>query len=326
MDYVPARALFHTAPRCVEVRERPVPPPAAGEVLVRTLRSGISGGTERLVYRGEVPAELALDDAIGALGGTFSYPFAYGYACVGEVAESGQLVFAFHPHQDVFAAREDELIPLPAVDPASATLYPLVETALQVTLDAGTGYRDRAIVLGAGVLGLLTALLLERAGWRPLIAEPQAWRRALAGRLGATAVAPEELAESSVPLVIDASGNPDAPAMALDLLAHEGTLLIASWFGTKPVMLPLGGAFHRRRLIIRSTQVSTIPARLSGTWSRARRRQETVALLAGLPLAELCTHVFAFGSAAEAFRAVDEGIPGLMHAVLDYDRSATGDL
>jgi threonine dehydrogenase-like Zn-dependent dehydrogenase len=278
------------------------------------------------VYRGEVPAELALDDAIGALDGTFSYPFAYGYACVGEVAESGQLVFAFHPHQDVFAAREDELIPLPAVDPASATLYPLVETALQVTLDAGTGYRDRVIVLGAGVLGLLTALLLERAGWRPLIVEPRAWRRALADRLGATAVAPEELAEGSVPLVIDASGNPGAPAMALDLLAQEGTLLIASWFGTKPVVLPLGGAFHRRRLIIRSTQVSTIPARLSGTWSRARRRRETVELMAGLPLAELCTHVFAFGNAAEAFRAVDEGIPGLMHAVLDYDRSVTGDL
>src|ERR1700756_1457 len=211
MSCVPARALFHTAPRCVEIRELPTPRPAAGEVLVRTVRSGISGGTERLVYRGEVPAELALDDAIDALGGTFSYPFAYGYACVGEVAESGQAVFAFHPHQDVFAARADELIPLPGLDPASATLLPLVETALQVTLDAGTGYRDRVIVLGAGVLGLLTGLLLRRAGWRPLVAEPQAWRRDVADGLGANAVAPEDLAEEKVPLVIDASGNPDAP-------------------------------------------------------------------------------------------------------------------
>jgi 2-desacetyl-2-hydroxyethyl bacteriochlorophyllide A dehydrogenase len=315
----PARALFHTAPRQVEIRELPTPRPAAGEVLVRTLCSGISGGTERLVYRGEVPADLALDDTIGALDGTFSYPFAYGYACVGEVAESGQLVFAFQPHQDMFAAPAGELIALPAVDPAAATLFPLVETALQVTLDAGTGYRDRVIVLGAGVLGLLTALLLQRAGWRPLLAEPQAWRRALAGRLGATAVAPEELPRQSVPLVIDASGNPDAPALGLDLLAHEGTLLVASWFGAKPVALPLGGAFHRRRLVIRSTQVSTIPARLSGTWTLSRRRREAVELMAGLPLADLCTHVFAFGAAAEAFRAVDEGIPGLMHAVLDYD-------
>jgi threonine dehydrogenase-like Zn-dependent dehydrogenase len=322
----PARALFHTAPCRVEVRELPTPRPAAGEVLVRTLCSGISGGTERLVYRGEVPADLALDDTIDTLPGTFSYPFSYGYACVGEVAESGQVVFAFHPHQDVFAARAGELIPLPPVDPASATLLPLAETALQVTLDAGAGYRDRVIVLGAGVLGLLTGLLLQRSGWRPLIAEPQTWRRALASSLGASAVAPEELADEKVPLVIDASGNPEAPAMALNLLAHEGTLLIASWFGTKPVVLPLGGAFHRRRLIIRSTQVSTVPARLSRTWNRSRRRRETVELLAELPLAELCTHVFPFGHAAEAFQAVDEGRPGLMHAVLDYDRSTAGDL
>jgi 2-desacetyl-2-hydroxyethyl bacteriochlorophyllide A dehydrogenase len=322
----PARALFHIAPRCVEIREVPAPRPAVGEVLVRTLCSGISGGTERLVYRGEVPAQLALDDAIDALAGNFSHPFAYGYACVGEVAESGQAVFAFHPHQDVFAARTDDLIPLPAIDPASATLFPLVETALQVTLDAGAGYRDRVIVLGAGVLGLLTCLLLQRSGWRPLVAEPQAWRRAFAGSLGATAAAPEELAEEKVPLVIDASGNPDAPAIALNMLAHEGTLLIASWFGANPVVLPLGGAFHRRRLTIRSTQVSTVPSRLSGTWTRSRRRQETVELLTELPLAQLCTHVFAFADAAEAFRAVDEGIPGLMHAVLNYDRSAAGDM
>src|ERR1700684_3457988 len=264
MSCVPAHALFHTAPRCVEIRELPTPLPAAGEVLVRTLCSGISGGTERLVYRGEVPAKLALDDTIGALRATFSYPFAYGYACVGEETESGRMVFAFHPHQDVFAARGDDMIPLPAIDPAAATLFPLVETALQVTLDAGTGYRDRVIVLGAGVLGLLTGLLLQRSGWRPLIAEPLAWRRAAASSLGVTAAAPEELVKEKVPLVIDASGNPDAPAMALNVLAHEGTLLIASWFGTKPVVLPLGEAFHRRRLTIRSTQVSTVPAPLGG--------------------------------------------------------------
>ena len=315
---MPARALFHTAPRCVEIRELSAPRPAAGEVIVRTLFSGISGGTERLVYRGEALEGMALDDTIGALGGTFTYPFPYGYACVGAAEGWDRPVFAFQPHQDVFAARTADLIPLPAVDPACATLFPLVETALQVTLDAGTGYRDRVIVLGAGVLGLLTALLLQRSGQRPLCAEPQEWRRALAGRLGITAVAPGDLGREEVPLVVDASGNPDALARALGLLAHEGTLLVASWFGTKPVVLPLGGAFHRRRLTIRSTQVSTVPARLSATWSPPRRRREAAGLLAELPLAELCTHLFPFGQAAEAFRAVDERAPGLMHAVLDY--------
>lgn len=310
----------------MEIRELPEPRPEADEVLVRTVCSGISGGTERLVYRGEVPAELALDDTIGALAGTFSYPFAYGYACVGAVAETGQQVFAFHPHQDVFAARTSELIALPPVDPAAATLFPLVETALQVTLDAGTGYRDRVIVLGAGVLGLLTGLLLQQAGWRPLIADPQEWRRAVADGLGATTAAPAELADEVVPLVIDATGNPDAPATALNMLAHEGTLLIASWFGAKPVVLPLGGAFHRRRLTIRSTQVSTVAARQSARWTRSRRQRETAALLTELPLLELCTDVFDFSHAADAFQAVDQEKPGLMHAVLHYERKTAGDL
>jgi threonine dehydrogenase-like Zn-dependent dehydrogenase len=321
MRGVPARALYHTAPRRVEIRELPTPHPSAGDVVVRTLFSGISGGTERLVYRGEVAEGLALDDTIGALGGAFRYPFHYGYACVGEVGDSGQRVFAFQPHQDVFVARAGDLIPLPAVDPAPATLFPLVETALQVTLEAEAGYRDRVIVLGAGVLGLLTALLLQRSGRQPLCAEPQPWRRELAGRLGVTVLPPGDLAGQEVPLVIDASGNPDAPAAALGMLAHEGTLLVASWFGTKPVTLPLGGAFHRRRLTIRSTQVSTVPARLSAGWTVSRRRSAAAELLPELPLAELCTHVFPFDQAAEAFRAVDESPPGLMHAVLDYDRS-----
>ena len=120
-------------------------------------------------------------------------------------------------------------------------------------------------MLGAGVLGLLTSLLLQRSGWRPLLAEPLAWRRAVAGSLGATAAAPEELAEERVPLVIDASGNPDAPAMALTMLAHEGTLLIASWFGTKPVVLPLGA------ITAATIHVTTVAARHRRTTPRASR-------------------------------------------------------
>lgn len=310
----------------MEIRELPTPRAAPGEVVVRTLYSGISGGTERLVFRGDIPEDIALDDTIKALTGTFHYPFPYGYACVGQVEGQDRLIFAFHPHQDIFTAAAGDLIPLPAVHPATATLFPLVETALQVTLDAETSYRDRIVVLGAGVVGLLTALLLKRSGQRPLCAEPLAWRRSLAGSLGITAVALEELTKEEVPLVIDASGNTEAPARALDILAHEGTLLIASWFGSKPVRLPLGGVFHRRRLTIRSTQVSTIPAKMSATWTVARRRAETAALLPELPLDELCTHIFPFTNAADAFRAVDENAPGLMHAVLDYDGVAVHDV
>jgi threonine dehydrogenase-like Zn-dependent dehydrogenase len=303
----------------VEIRVLPAPAAAPGEVVVRTIRSGISSGTERLVFRGEVPEGMALDDTIKSLGGAFRYPFRYGYACVGRVEDDDRLVFAFQPHQDVFAVAACDLIPLPAVDPAAATLFPLVETALQITLDAGTDYLDRVVILGAGVVGLLTALLLKRSGRWPVCAEPLAWRRDLAESLGVTAVAPEDLGNEEVSLVIDASGNTGAPAIALDMLAHEGTLLVVSWFGSKPVQLPLGGAFHRRRLTIRSTQVSSIPAAMSATWTVSRRRAEAAALLPELPLGELCTHVFPFADAAQAFRAVDESVPGLMHAVLDYE-------
>jgi NADPH:quinone reductase-like Zn-dependent oxidoreductase len=116
-----ARALFHTAPRRVEIREVPAPAAAPGHVVVRTLCSGISGGTERLVFRGDLPEDMALDDTITALPGTFSYPFPYGYACVGQVDGQDSTVFAFHPHQDVFTAAAADLISVPGVRDSAAS-------------------------------------------------------------------------------------------------------------------------------------------------------------------------------------------------------------
>lgn len=301
--------------------------PRDGEVVVHTRYSGISGGTELLVYRGEIPADLALDDTLDALSGTFAYPFAYGYSCVGQVDRTGDLVFVFHPHQEVLVAAPGAVVPLPAVPPRVATLFPLVETALQVTLDAGPRFGEPVAVLGLGLLGTLTALLLERAGARPVCAEPLAWRRDLAASLGLRAVTPERLGEAvreetggrGVSLAVDASGNPDVPGRALELLAHEGTLLVASWLGTKLSALPLGREFHRRRLSIRSTQVSTIPASLAASWTVDRRRRVAAELLEQLPLAALATREFPLERAAEAFAALD-GAAGqeLMHVALSY--------
>lgn len=297
--------------------------------MVETLFSGISSGTELLVHRGEVPPEMVLDEGIDALTGTFGYPITYGYSCVGRAG--GELVFAFHPHQDVFVVPEDALVLLPPVSPRVATLFPLVETALQVTLDAAPGYGDTVAVLGLGVLGTITAMLLERTGARTVCAEPLAWRRKVAASLGLRAVPPDELPEvieretggAGARTVIDATGNPDAPGPALALLAHEGTLLIASWLGVKDSTLPLGRHFHRRRLTIRSTQVSTIPAALSAGWTIERRRREAAALLGELPLEPLATHTFPVERAAAAFAALDRGEEGLMHAALAYGPDGT---
>jgi threonine dehydrogenase-like Zn-dependent dehydrogenase len=205
-------------------------------------------------------------------------------------------------------------------------MLPLVETALQVSLDAGAVLDDTVVVVGAGAIGLLTALLLARGGARVVVVEPRAWRRAVAEALGVDAVAPEGAPAAvaaaghgdGVNLVVEASGSPAALPGALELLAHEGTLLVASWYGSQPVVLDLGGRFHRRRLTIRSTQVSTIPAHLSGRWDRARRLRAAAGMLAELPLDALATHTFPFDEAARAYAAIDEATPGLIHAALGY--------
>src|SRR3954454_12803340 len=140
---VSSRGLWFVAPRVVELREVELRPLSEGDVLVRTVCSGISSGTELLAYRGEIDPDMALDETIGALGGTFRYLFRYGYSCVGIVEEShaaideGSLVFAFQPHQDRFVPSRADILPLGAATPPTATLSPLVETALQITLDAG---------------------------------------------------------------------------------------------------------------------------------------------------------------------------------------------
>lgn len=326
------RSLWFTGPRAVEIRTTELAPVDAGEVVVRTVCSGISGGTEMLAYRGELDPDMPRDETIGALGGTFAYPFQYGYSCVGVVEESrseldvGELVFAFHPHQEAFVASAADVVALGEVDARAATLFPLVETALQISLDAGPLAGESVVVFGLGAVGLLTATLLRRSGARVLAVEVAPWRRELAAELGIDAVAPESLADvlgtrghpDRVPLAVEVSGNPAALSGALGVLAHEGVVLVASWYGTKPVALPLGGDFHRRRLTIRSTQVSTIPAHLSHRWDTARRRAAALDLLGELPLAALATHTFAFDRAGDAYAAIDAGTDRLMHAALGY--------
>ena len=312
-----AAAVEFAGPRQVRVAAVALPEPGPDEVVVTTHFSGISGGTELLAYRGEIDPGWPLDERIESLDGTFTYPFRYGYACVGEA--DGQPVFAFHPHQDHFVARRDELVPLPAgVDLRQATLFPLVETALQIALDAGPVLGDKVVVLGLGAVGALTALLLQRGGARVVGIDPLPWRRDTAARMGIEAVSPAD-APGGVALVVEASGRPEALADALDLLAHEGTVLVASWYGTKVAALPLGGAFHRRRLTIRSTQVSTIPAALAARWTLERRRAVAADLLSELPLAMVATHTFPLAAVADAFAALDRGKDGLIHAALCYD-------
>lgn len=325
-------AVQFTAPRTVELTQIQLRPIVEGQALVRVLYSGISGGTETLAYRGEIDPSLPLDETLGALAGTFSWPFRYGYSAVGRIEESrcslpeGALVFCFHPHQAHLVSSGAEMIEIAGLDPRSATLLPLVETALQISLDAGAVAHEPVAVVGLGAVGILAGALLARAGATVIGSDPLSWRRSEAESFSVSSVRPEDLPARidevtegrGVPLVVEASGSPQALSAVLDLVAHEGTVLVASWYGTKPVPLPLGGAFHRRRLTLRSTQVSTIPARLASTWSIERRRDMVLHLMRELPLKRLATHEFPLSLVSAAFRAVDAASDGLIHAALTY--------
>lgn len=326
-----ARALWFDGPRKVAIRECDLPETGPDDVLVRTLFSGISPGTELLAYRGEIDETLALDETLPALSGSFSYPFQYGYSCVGRVEEGsgvpeGALVFAFHPHQDRFVVGTEDAIEIDGLDPHTATLFPLVETALQVSLEVALEPAP-VVVAGLGVVGLLVAVLVQRAGAQVVGSEPLPWRRELAASVGIESVDPGGLdrwvADATdgrgIPLLVETSGNPTALADGLRVLGHEGTALVVSWYGTKPVPLPLGAEFHRRRLTIRSTQVSTIPARLASEWSRDRRRRVALELMHELPLDTVATHEFPFAEAPAAYAEADEARPGLLHAALCYE-------
>ncbi len=328
---ITARAVWFVAPYQVEIREVPVAGPRAGEVLVRTEFSGISAGTELLAYRGQLDPTLPRDETLTALAGTFAYPFTYGYSVVGTVEAShgdvgeGARVFAFGPHQDRLVVSGLDVVPIADADARAATLFPLVETALQVTLDAGVRYGEVAVVLGLGPVGVLTSLLLERSGATVVASDPKPWRRELARQCGIAAVEPGAVREAAstaardrgADVLVEATGNPAALGDSLDLLAHQGVAVVASWYGSKPVTLPLGAAFHRRRLEIRSSQVSTVGGRAT-RWDRRRRRDAARALLDELPLTALASHSFSFERAADAYATLDREDDGVVHAALAY--------
>jgi 2-desacetyl-2-hydroxyethyl bacteriochlorophyllide A dehydrogenase len=238
----------------------------------------------------------------------------------------GATAFAFHPHQDLFTVRGSDVVIVDKVEGRLATLFPLVETALQVSLDAGPRLEEPVVVMGLGPVGILTAALLDRAGAEVVGVDPRRDRREAAVLFGVPAVDVTEIdavveqltSGAGVPLVVDATGRPSALAHALELLRQEGEVLVCSWYGTKDVSLPLGREFHRRRLQIRSTQVSTIPARLAERWDVQRRRAVATRLLSELPLKLLATHDVPFDEAGEAYAALDRGDTGLMHVGLRY--------
>lgn len=282
---VEARAFWTTGVLRGELRHETLPALQANQARVRSLCSGISRGTETLVFKGEVPARLQDAMACPHMAGTFPHPVKYGYCVIGVVEDGpdallGQRVFCLHPHQDRFIVATDALRLIPDDLPlARATLAANLETALTVTWDLAPKLGERLVVLGAGVVGLLSAWLLKPLpGIDLTVSDVDPAKRASAAALGLRFALPDELSGPFDGLV-HASGNPAGLATALGLAGAEARLVEASWFGTRPVTLPLGEAFHHRRLRILASQVGTIPPAMTPRWGYARRFETVLRLL-----------------------------------------------
>jgi len=263
-----------------------LPPRQDGHVLVRTLYSGISRGTESLVFRGQVPKSQFQAMRAPFQEGEFPAPVKYGYMSVGRVEKGpepiiGQTVFCLFPHQDLYCVPDTAVTPVPADVPAGrAILAANMQTAVNAVWDSGLSVGDRVMVIGAGVVGLLTAWLCRQVpGTEVTIVDIDPARESVAGRLG-LAFLDHAPVEPCADLVVHATGQPQGLATALSLADVEATVIDLSWYGDIPVPLPLGEAFHSRRLTIRSSQVSRIPPSRAPRWSHARRAKLAMSLLA----------------------------------------------
>ncbi len=317
------RLIWFTGPRQLTWQTRPLAAPRRGEMRVRTRFTAISPGTELLIWRGDLPRGLSADAAISALEGELAYPLTYGYAAVGEVVEIGpetpsdwlgRRVFSFQPHSDGFCAPLEAVIPIPeGISWQEALFLPNMETAVNLVMDGRPLLGERVLVLGQGVVGLLTAGLLARFPLSELVTVDRWPRRlALSRQLGAgRALQPQALDAATFPgdgadLTYELTGQPAVLNTALAFTGFAGRVVIGSWYGSKQASLDLGGRFHRSRIQIISSQVSTIAPELRGRWDKARRFDLAWRMIAALRPARLVTHVLPADRAAEAYRLLDE--------------------
>ncbi len=340
-----AKQLWFTEPFQVEVREQGLPSPAPDQALVRCLYSGISAGTELLVYRGQVPDSMPLDANLPALGDrAIKYPLRYGYACVGRVEQVGssadeawvgRTVFSFQPHASHFVSDVSELIQVPDdVDPEAAVYLANMDTAVNLLQDARPQLGDRVIVLGQGILGLLVGGILSEFPLAALYGvDRMSQRRAKGEKIGVMACfdpdSPADIdvlkdrlhldqARGGADIVVEITGSPDALNLAVELCAYSGRIIVGSWYGSKTTELKLGKRFHRNRISIVSSQVSTISPELRGRWDKERRLSVAWDRIRKLEPQQFISHRLPLSEAADAYRLLDSVSEEALQIVFDY--------
>jgi 2-desacetyl-2-hydroxyethyl bacteriochlorophyllide A dehydrogenase len=339
-----AKVVTLIGPRQVEIREEEIGEPGEGDVLIRTLYSGISAGTEMNVYRGDAPQwRKHFDERTGLYESTeapdFTYPLVYGYGAVGrvervgsqvDVAAPGNLVFSPTPHRSLTLTRAEDVVELAHLrDPVHGVVNVQLNTALNGVLDAHPSFGDAAVVTGLGVIGLLVVQILSRCGVEPLIAVDRLeHRRMLAKQFGAHVVLdPDDgvaetvrslTANRGADIVVEVSGASSALHEAIRTAGRNGRVVAVSWYGGTFENLRLSDEFHHNRIQVISSQVAAINPSLGPLWSTSRRQELVDRLLRELELTPLFTHTFAVERAADAYRAVDELTPDLVQCVLEY--------
>ena len=326
------KTVYFTAPRQVELREEPLPDLGADEVLVETICSSISAGTEMLVYRDQFPH---LKDTHDDLSSELKYPLAYGYACVGRIKEMGEkvdkalrnrLVFGFQPHASSFVCHPSSLIFLPAFLPVEACSFlPNMETAVNLIQDGAPILGERVLVLGQGVVGLLVASLLKEFPLEALVtSDCYELRRKASRAIGITDSFDPESNETGghhdFDLSFELSGSPPALDDAIARTRFSGRVVIGSWYGQKRAPIDLGGAFHRSRIKLISSQVSTIAPELSGRWDKGRRFEVALEALKRIQPDKWITHRFAIEDAAQAYQLLDQNPQETIQVIFNHSQ------
>lgn len=320
-----ARACWLLQPGLAEIRDEPLPPVTEGHALVRALHSGISRGTETLVFRGDVPPSEFQRMRAPFQAGEFPAPVKYGYANVGIVEQGpdallGRTVFCLHPHQSRYVVPASALHPLPAgVPPPRAVLAASLETAINALWDAPPRIGNRIAVVGAGVIGLLVAWLAQRVpGCRVEVIDIDPARAPVADALGLRWQPPDR-AQGEADLVIHASASESGLATALRLAATEATVLELSWYGRRQPRVPLGEAFHARRLRLKSSQVGSVAPAQSARWTHASRLALALTLLDHPALDALITDAASFDELPQVLQRLAQAPSATLCHRIDYD-------
>lgn len=313
-----ARAFWVVGPGRGEIRVEPVEAPSPGEVAIRALYSGISRGTEAIVFGGRVPESERTRMRAPFQEGEFPAPVKYGYASVGRVEQgppdlAGRAVFVLHPHQTCYVVPIDAVHVVPdAVPPGRAVLAANMETAINGLWDARPHVGDRIVVIGGGTVGCLAAWIASRMpGASVELVDIEPRRAPVAAALGVRLTDPDNAA-GDADVVIHASGSPAGLELALRLAGQEAAIVELSWFGDRTVPLPLGGAFHARRLTIASSQVGHVAPAQRARWTTRRRMQLALSMLADPALDVLITGESGFDELPDVMAALARAPAGAL--------------